>query len=359
MGAPKTATLLIALAVVGCAAPRVRPAPFRARPDTVQQGDLRGPFSGRVVDADNGRAVAGAIVYATWTIERGYGLVEPAGFRERVTSTDADGFYTVARLGDGAADDQNTRVTDFYLVVYKRGYVAYRSDRRFADLGPRLDFAQRGNEIALERWRGDLSHAKHLRYIGGGTAIASLTSWEAEEAARELSGDTADGGRMVTDPFGRGRTPADAAAAVVAARLLHANEIVKLTGFEGEFETGPLGDEPDTAEYSSMHLRALDRPESFDIALRLWKLPADEAAERYRELADTLPGARERNELADRSLRASEGEIRGFAYLDERRGAVVLITCGIAQCRAAEDAAALARRSYELLENIWPVGVAP
>jgi hypothetical protein len=224
-------------------------------------------------------------------------------------------------------------------------------------LGPRLDFAQRRHEVGLDRWRNDMSHAKHLRYIGGGSAVASLTAWEAEEAARELAGGVLSGDqRLSTDPFGRG-PDTGAAAAVVAARLLTTADISTVTGFEGEFETGPLGDEPDTAEYSSFHLRALDRPESFDVALRLWKLPADEAQKRYGLLSDSLPSAEQRNEIGDRSLRAAEGQIRGVAFLDGKRGAVVLLTCGVAQCRTDEDAVAVARRVFEHLEDIWPVGV--
>lgn len=343
----------LAMLLSGCTTAHVRPAPFRERPDSVAQGDLQGPFDGRVIDASTGRPIAGALVYATWSMQSGYGLTAPSGFREHVTSTDADGRYTIPRVKAPAGND---RLTDFFLVVYKRGYVAYRSDRRFQDLGPRLDFAQAQHRVSLERWRNDLSHAKHLRYIGGGTAIASLTAWEAEEAARELAGGVigGGGGQLVTDPFGG---DSGIAAAVVAARLIAPEDVKGVTGFDGNFETGPLGDEPDTAQYSSFHLRALDRPESFDVALRLWKLDPADAQSRYGQLLDSLPSSEERDEIADRSLRAAEGEIRGVAFLDGKRGAVVLLTCGVAQCRTADEAAAIARRVYERLDDIWPVGV--
>jgi len=346
--------LAVGMAMAACARSHVRPAPFRARPDSVAQGDLRGPFSGRVVDVGTERPVAGALVYASWTVQGGYGLTAPQGFHEHVTSTDADGRYQVPRLAARWA--KGSRLADFSLVIYKRGYVAYRSNRRFSDLGPRLDFAQARHEVGLDRWRPEMSHAKHLRYIGGGAAIASLTSWEAEEAARELAGGTLVGRqRLTSDPFAAGGD-GGVAAAVVAARLLGKADVAAVTGFEGDFETGPLGDEPDTAQYSSFHLRALDRPESFDVALRLWKLPPSEAQQRYGTLMDSLPTADERNEIGDRSLRAAEGQIRGVAFLDGKRGAVVLLTCGIAQCRTPEDAVAIARRIYEKLDDVWPMG---
>ena len=241
------------------------------------------------------------------------------------------------------------RITDFYLVVYKRGFVAYRSDRRFSDLGPRRDFAQVRNRIELERWRDEYSHARHLRYIGGGAAITALTAWEAEDAAIELSSAGRVGGRDGTDIV-----PPQTGTYLVAAQLLTADDVKKITGFDGSFETGPLNDEPDTATYSSQHLKALGLPESYDIALRLWRLEPDAAAGRYRSLADSLPGVEERNEIADQSLRATEGGIYGIAFLDARRKVVVLLTCGQAQCGSVEVAADMGRHVHSRIRQLWP-----
>ena len=51
-----------------------------------------------------------------------------------------------------------------------------------------MDFAQRENQVLLERWRSELSHARHLRFVGGGTAVAALTQWELADASAELDG---------------------------------------------------------------------------------------------------------------------------------------------------------------------------
>jgi hypothetical protein len=335
----------MALAVGACAGDQARTASFRDRPDSVAAGDLRGPFDGRVVDGTTGNAVAGALVYATWTFESGYGLAQPAGFREYVASTDANGRYTVPAVADAPS---GARLTDFTLVVYKRGYVAYRSDRRFADLGPRRDFAQRHNHIELERWRNDYSHARHLRYVGGGPAIASLTAWQMSDAAAELFRGEPDEPRITTDLRPRrGRN-------LVAGQLLTEDDVKRATGYDGAFETGPLGDEPDTATYTSQHFRALGRPESFDLALRIWTLPTSEADARYEMLLDSLPGVDALDEIADRSLRAREADIFGVAFLDRRRGVVALLTCGLAQCSSASVAAALGKRIHERIETLWP-----
>lgn len=340
------ALALLALLTAACAPTPVRVAPFRARPDSVAAGDLRGPFTGRVVDQAGGAPVAGALVYAAWTFETGAGLPQPGGFREATAATDADGNYVIPAVTDAPA---HAHLTDFVLVIYKRGYVAYRSDRRFADLGPRLDFAQIHNDVQLERWREDYSHARHLRYVGGGAAVSALTRWEAEDAIAELSGDRTGPGDLIPN-LGAGPY-------VVAAQLLTDVDIKAQTKYDGKFETGPLGDEPDTAEYSSQHYKALGAPETFDLALRVWRSDAGGAQERYEELIGSLQAPDLTDEIASKSLRAVEGDIRGVAYLDGPRGLVVLLTCGKAQCTSMEQVVALVKQIDERVRKLWPIKV--
>jgi len=347
------ATAVCALALTGCMPPQPRTAPFRARPDSVDAGDLRGPFTGRVLDAASGSPVAGAMVYATWSLDDGYGSAQPAGYREYVTSTDASGRYKVpafakVRAPNGSETPEDARITDFYLVIYKRGFVGYRSDRRFDDLGPRMDFAQKQNKVQLERWRQEYSHARHLRYLGGGATLAALTAWEVDEAAAELSGGGAHT-RIASDLF-----PQRGSRRIVAAQLVGEDDIKQVTKYDGSFEAGPLGDEPDTDVYSSQHFKALGRPQSFDLAVRMWQLEPAEAEGRYAALADSLPDVDERNEIATRSLRAKENNIFGVAFIDRERGTVVLLTCGDSQCKDAEAAVKLAHIMYDRIERTVP-----
>lgn len=343
-----TVSLALALAVVlgACGGGQVRPAPFRARPDSVDPGSLVGPFDGKVVDGRSGDPVAGALVYGTWTFQTGYGLQSPGGYREAVTSTDANGRYSLAAVTDMP---DGSHLTDFFLVIYKRGYVAYRSDRRFEDLGPRLDFAQRQNQIRLDRWRNDYSHVRHLRYVGGGPAITALTGWEAEEAAAELTG-VKEGPRVATDLVVAGR------GGISASQIVTEQDIRSMTGFDGTFETGPLNDEADTDAYSSQHFRALGQPETFDLSVRLWKLDTAAAETRYAELTESLPKVAQPDEIADKSLRATEEQIFGVAYLDRGRGVVVMLTCGVSQCKSIDSLVAIGRKSYELVKKLVPEG---
>jgi len=343
---------LVTLSLTACATgPEVRPAPYRARPDSVEPGSLRGPFSGRVLDGSSRSPIAGALVYATWSFETGSGLPTAAGFHEHVGSTDAAGRYKIPEL---ASAPSGVRVTDFTLVIYKRGFVAYRSDRRFSDLGPRMDFAQNDNQIVLERWRTELSHARHLRYVGGGTAVAALTSWEAAEAASELANGRRPGAIGSDLRPGQGSGPY-----LVAAQLLTETDIKARTKYDGTFETGPLGDEPDTASYSSQHFKALNRAETFDVALRMWRFDTGSAQERYEELLEQLPGIEERDEIASRSFRTIEGGIKGVAFLDGPRGIVVLLTCGQSQCADEDQAVGLAHTVHDRIKQLAPDAVAP
>lgn len=337
----------IALALAACTGTATRTAPFRIRPDSADPGSLAGPFDGRVVDSTTKAPVAGALVYAAWTFERGAALTEPAGAKEFVGSTDAAGYYRVPVLG---GTPPGARVTEFTLLIYKRGYIAYRSDRRFADLGPRMDFAQRANQVLLERWRSELSHARHLRYVGGGTAVAALTQWELADASAELDGKRSQGEGDVRPGRGEGQY-------VVAAQLLTEADIKKRTKYDGSFETGPLADEPDTASYSSQHFKALGRPETWDIAIRMWRLDPGKAQDRYDELLSQLPNTSEKDEVGSRSFSASEGDIRGYGFLDAPRGIVVFINCGSNQCTSPDDSSALARVIYDRIKQLLPVSL--
>ncbi len=355
--------LVVALAVAGlvaCAPPAVRPASFRARPDSIEPGDLRGPFDGRVVDAETQRPIAGAQVYAVWSYVDGYGFNGPGGFHEHLGTTDAGGRYLVPRLGKTGG--RGARLGAFRLVVFKRGFVAYRSDRRFEDFGPRLDFTQRRHEVRLERWRSDISHVKHLRYVGGGATLAELTKWEIPEAAAELAGrpspgqQLADGGKPGRSTDGAVTVPSGPPLPVT--QMLLPADVADVTGFAGEFDVSDLGDEPPSPQYNSLHLRAKNQPEAFDVAARVWHVATEESEALFDRLIKELPGVKETDELGDRSLRAvsPEGDILGFAYVDKPRGVVVLVQCGASQCRSGDMVLAIAKRMKDRADALFPAG---
>ena len=323
-----------------CSVAPARHATFRAKADSFEAGSLKGPYSGQVLDKISGKPIKGALVYAVWSFKEGNVFSQASGYEEDISSTDLNGYYRVPKLPrkkfkDGA-------LVDFSLVIYKRGYVAYRSDRRYSDFSPRRDFTQVENKVSLDRFRDDYSHARHLRYIAGGEALKELTRHELADAADEMSGQ-----RGVTEPLLEGDLLPKASKSIVAATLLGEEEIRALTGFEGELESGPLGGEADTAFYSSQHFRALGKPETYDIAIRFWKTSEEDAGERFKELAATLPGVVETDTIADASLQATEGDIFGIAFLAKEQSLVVLISCGKLQCTDVDVAEKLAAKAFD------------
>ena len=311
--------------LAGACGPIVEQAPFSYRGDTMSPGDLLGPFEGIVVDAETDRPIAGAVVSGSWAFERGVGLVGPAGAEEVATQTGADGRYRLPRL-EALPEGPSMRIRRFTLVVYRRGFVGWRSDRRFPEGTVRRDFSQRGNRVRLERWRDGLTYHQHVRFLGGGAAVKSALGPELEAAALELSGEDP------TPVLAEREAAVRSTAVLDIAPLLSDDDIRSVTGYAGAFLTSDLKDLPTTEFYDSLHFKAEGQEESFDVGLRVWKLGEDGAEAQYRKLLGELPGAKPRDEIGDASLRARTGDIYGLAFILRQRGIVVSLTCGVRQC---------------------------
>jgi hypothetical protein len=316
--------LLLALLGLGCA-PIVEKAGFSDRPDSLRPGDLLGPYDGQVLDAETDRPIGGALVDASWAFERGLGLVGPAGAHEVVVETGADGRYRIPALDD-LPSGASTRIRRFTLIVYHRGHVGWRSDRRFPDGVSRHDFSQRGNRVRLEKWVSTYPHHRHLVFLGGGEAVRNAAAWEIQPATLELEG------RAPGSPGLAGAGGAAAVKPLDISPLLSEDEVRGVTGYPGKFDVGKLADLSSTEFYDSRHFKAVGKPENYDVALRVWQLGAPAAEAQYRKLLGQLPGASTTDEIGDTSLRARTGDVAGLAFLLRDRGVVVSVTCGTAQC---------------------------
>ena len=333
---------------------------FPVRPDSVRPADLLGPYDGIVLDADTDRPISGAVVAASWAFERGVGLQAPLASREIVVESGVDGRYSIPRLTDvpdaTLPGGMSTRLRRFTLIVYKRGHVAWRSDRRFGDGGRRRDFSQLGNRARLEKWQQGYRHADHLVFLGGGDKVRAAAAWELQPAALELDGEKSSTIlEAEADATAKAKTPLD------IEHLLSDDEIRGVTGFVGKFEDGKLTDLPTTEFYDSRHFKAVGKPEGYDVGLRVWRLGAAAAEAQYRKLLDELPGARTTDEVGDASLRARSGDINGLAFLVRDRGVVASLTCGTAQCPEAPQLLKLAKLVESRLPDLplEPVPAAP
>jgi hypothetical protein len=344
---------LLAILAAACG-PIVERAPFSYRPDTMAPGDLLGPFDGTVVDAESDRPVAGAVVTGSWAFERGVGLTGPAGTEEVVTETGADGRYHVPAVR-ALPSGPSMRVRRFTLIVYSKGYVGWRSDRRFPEGRVRRDFSQKGNRVRLEKWRDDYYHHRHLVFLGGGPAIRNAAQWELQPASLELEG-ARPGAHAAAPETGQ---PAAGPAPLNISGLLTDEEVRGVTGYPGAFEVGKLTDLPTTEFYDSRHFKAKDKPESYDVGLRVWNLGQAGAEAQYRKLLTELPGAQSKDEIGDASLRAKAGELLGLAFVSRERGVVVSLTCGVNQCTEPSLILRLAKLVESHLADLPPASGAP
>jgi hypothetical protein len=342
-------TILVLAALAAGCGPLVERAPFAVRPDSVRPADLLGPYDGIVLDADSDRPVAGATVSASWGFENGIGFHAPSGSREVVVQTGADGRYTIPRLDD-LPEGASTRIRRFTLVIYHRGHVGWRSDRIFPGHAIRRDFSQRGNRVRLERWQPAFRHATHLVFLGGGAKIRLAAAWELQSAALELEGE-----RVPAEHAKPEGAPATTALALLdVSKLLSDEEIRAVTGYVGKFEDGKLTDLPTTEFYDSRHFKALGKPESFDVGVRVWRLGPAASEVQYNKLMSTLPGAHATDEVGDASFRAQSGEIGGLVFLVRERGVVVSMTCGNGQCTEPAQLAKLAKLVESHLPELPP-----
>ncbi len=318
---------LLGLVLTASCGPIVQNAPFTVRPDSLQPGDLLGPFDGTVVDAETDRPIAGATVDACWEFERGIGLEGPGGMREFSMDTGADGRYEIPSP-DTLPTGNSMRLRRFTLIVYRRGYVGYRSDFRFGSGEPRHDFSQHGNKARLEKWQPKMEHRKHLAFLGGGKAIARAASWEAQPASLEY-----EGLKPVPVAGEQGATLVPMAKRMLdASPLLSAEEVRGVTGYAGEFEVGRLLDQVRSDVYDSRHFKAKGKSEAFDVGLRVWALTPAGAEARFKKLASELPSPVETEEIGDRSVRAHGGDVLGLAFLLREKGLVLEVSCGVSQC---------------------------
>src|SRR6185503_9704274 len=137
--------------------------------------------------------------------------------------------YQIPRL-ESLPSGLSTRVRRLTIIVYHRGYVGWRSDRRFPGRLARRDFSQRGNRVRLEKWMPTFAHVEHLLFLDSNSRIRTATAWEAQTAAMELEGerDAQIAGRATELPGAPGVEPAPSkvvAAPLDVAHLLTDDEI--------------------------------------------------------------------------------------------------------------------------------------
>lgn len=274
----------VILGLGGCSG-AVAQAPFRLRPDTTNWGSLFGPFDGQVLDQATGNPISGALVVGSWAFEAERGPAVPLSAYSTTTITNNDGGYSLPALP--TTQRSTSLLRRFTLVIYKAGYVGYRSDTRWDDRSPRTDFAQLANKARMERIPQGQSRAQILAFLGGGQAVMRAAQAEVIQAALDLAESSPPLPTLKNDENKPARPAKPDHPPTLAEQLMPIADVEASVRGERRVYSGeslptslpappPVGEVPaedviNRAEYSGVHYGAKDSPESFDAALRVWR----------------------------------------------------------------------------------------
>jgi len=133
----------------------------------------------QVVDAETGEAIEGTVLLAQWTTTTF--LYESASSNYKVVEkvSDKNGRMTVPGVFKVGVDEPS-------VVVYKKGYVAWRHNYVFPDYKTRTDFKWReGYVFELERFKEKYSYKDHVSFLDGSNSsytsgiLSDAYRWEA------------------------------------------------------------------------------------------------------------------------------------------------------------------------------------
>jgi hypothetical protein len=318
----------------------------------VRQGSLLGPFQGQVVDMDTQQPIESALVECTWAFDRGLGSYAPEAFQSLTLSTDSDGRYLVPVLRNFPTG-LTTRLARISLLVYKKDYVAYHQDHIFGQKSGRPLFTQKNNVVRLSRWSPELSRSRHLLFLGGGKALQEASQWEALAAAEEVEGKSAKLA-ISSDLIATPAKPSPDRPLLDASSLISSDEVRSITGYQGEFSSERLAG-PRSESYDTFHLRAIGKPERYDVAVRVWRIGANLLESKYKELLESLPGSKQTGEIGQRSFVVLQGEILGLGFLERGSSTVLLLTCGRGQCTQEKQIVEIGKLVEKNLSRLPPL----
>lgn len=303
---------------------------------------LGGPFDGQVVDGATNEPVAGAQIVGVWDYERGDGLSGPYGSEILATTSDRAGRYQLPQA-PGRIRGARVKLVGFTLVVYKRGFVGYRSDVPY-DGGLRSEFVARHNRIELRKWTAADSHAEHLVMLAPPPEVELLAAWE-------RAGADTDALRR-GEPGGLPEPETPTLELLDASKLLPPDEVRKRTGYTDAFEVKELGDLVRTHFFHGIHLQAVGREEQWDVGYRVWRKPPGGLGPVIATFEASLPDVKPTAEITSETWVFDDPRVRAVAFVDRDRDVGVLLTCGGLQCVDIETAILLATHIHDHLDEL-------
>jgi hypothetical protein len=142
-------------------------------------------MSGTIVDAETDKPIDGAVIHVQWYETKGLpGLSYGKLYRIEEKVSDDKGNFRLKGV-------RSPFVNPPRLVIYKKGYVAWRNDYIFPDYQRRDTFQWRDGQVfKLERYK-KYSHSRHISFLHGGLSLnsslnlSSAYEWEFSLARKE------------------------------------------------------------------------------------------------------------------------------------------------------------------------------
>jgi len=149
------------------------------------------PMIGKIVDAESGQPIEGAILLIEWTKVHGFGNTYTKSEKAVEVFSDKDGVVNIPGYNDPTVARPD-------ITIYKPGYVAWNNRWIFPDTRKRTDYKWKdGYVFRLERFKEEYSHSEHIMFLDNciGTGLINnkinierATQFERNERQKELRG---------------------------------------------------------------------------------------------------------------------------------------------------------------------------
>ena len=146
-----------------------------------------GPITTKVVDAETGEPIEGAVVMVEWVNVKGMpGLSYTVSYKVEEVITDSEGIARLAGIPKGAASLD-------VVAIYKKGYVLWSNHNVFAGSRQLTVFEWKDNYVfEMARFKPEYSYNKHTSFIGSVISaksekklISEAYRWERKKALEE------------------------------------------------------------------------------------------------------------------------------------------------------------------------------
>lgn len=149
-----------------------------------------GALQGKIVDAETGEPIEGAVAMAEWTRTKGFGNTYTVSVKVSEAVSDKEGNFELDSCYSPFVNKPS-------LTIYKKGYAAWNNEYIFPDWQKRVGFEWKSGQVfRMERFREDYSYNSHRRFITAAInstigkddkkLIKNAYSWELERVNLEL-----------------------------------------------------------------------------------------------------------------------------------------------------------------------------